>query len=201
MRAFAGRDAESKENIRFNSPKLSLLLDRAVSIVDIEAIAANFLEVRAVKAEWFWVENLQRPAVTIWYIGARGTKDLLHQKLKSYSDPALTIFVQQAKGVELDISIVIEVKDKYIDENVKKEVEASLLNKKTGVLAPENIGIGKPLFRSHIIKQVMSVEGVVNVSQIGWNGDQFGDFATQSDPGTYYDVEGGKLRISTENEI
>jgi hypothetical protein len=201
MRAFGGRNAESKENIRFNSPKLSLLLDRAVSIIDIEAIAANFLDVRAVKAEWFWVENLQRPAVTIWYIGARGTKDLLYQKFKSYSDPALTIFVQQAKAIELDISIVIEVNGQYIDENVKKEVEESLLNKKTGILAPENIGIGIPLYRSHIIEQVMSVEGVMNVSQIGWNGDQRGDFATQSDPGTYYDVEGGKLRISTEKEI
>ncbi len=194
--AFGGKDTEKSENIRSNGPGAALLLNRAVSIKDMEAIVGRFLDVRAVKAEWRWQEDLQRPAVNIWYIGAEGIKDLLGDKLKKHSDPAVPLSVEQAKALDTTLTITIEVDPDYISEDVKKNVEESLMNKKSGLLAPENIGIGVPLYRSQIFERVMSVAGVLNVSAMSWNDKSFSTVAEDPGPGAYFNIEADNLIIN-----
>ena len=67
-------------------------------------------------------------------------------------------------------------------------VEESLMNKKSGLLAPENIGIGVPLYRSQICERIMSVAGVLNVSAMFWNDMPFSSVAEDPVPGSYYNI-------------
>ena len=196
--AAGGADAESSENLRIYAPKSALILGRAVSIQDMEAVAAGVAGVRAVHAQWRWHARKQRPVVQIWYIGQSGIEKTLSQTLRSLSDPSIPIDVKPAQGIPVTLSLDIQIDSRYVKDNVLAAVRKTLMDKKTGLLSPERIGIGQPLFRSRIFERVVAVPGAVAVKDIQWNGKSFSKFAKSPGAGKYFDLKKKSLLLGKE---
>jgi hypothetical protein len=198
--ALGGKDAESGPNLRDNGPRVGLLLDRVVSITDMEALAARFLDVRGVAAMWAWDQSLQRPVAKIWYIGNQGTKDLLLTKLRQYADPTTPIVVECAQSQPIWVTITLEIDSRYIADDVAATVRKALTHPQGGPLALENIGIGQYLYRASLFETCLSVDGVRNVQSVLWGLRQeatapWTDFCKKSRSGAYFDWEKGCLRV------
>lgn len=196
LAAYGGADAEEAENMRTNAPKSALILGRVVSMDDMAALASSFPGVRAVQTEWRWNKNKQRASACIFYIGDPGINKSLSQRIKSVSDPSTPISVINALSTPLFISINVKINPKYLEEDVTKHIRETLINTSNGLLAPENIGIGLPLFRSRIFQSVLNVAGTDAVQSILHGGLNFGDFAIAPGTGNYFDIEQGSLIIN-----
>ncbi len=198
--AFGGDDAETSENIRTYAPDSALILGRAVSIQDMEAVAAGVAGVRAVRAEWRWHSTRQRPVVQIWYIGEEGIEKNISQTLHGLSDPTVPIDVKRADGKPVKLSIDVDIDPRYVEDDVLADVRDALMNKETGLLAPERIGIGQPLFRSQIFWKILEVPGTEGIIGIQWNDQVLGSFAVKSEAGEYFDLEEGTLLLNGKDE-
>ena len=194
--AAGGDEAESAENLREYAPGSVLILGRAVSLQDMEAVAARMSGVRAVQVQWRWHERRQRPVVQVWYIGEAGIEPIVEERLRNVSDPSTPIDVDRADGQETKLSLDVEIDERILDDDVLASLRKALMDQQTGLLAPEKIGIGKPLFRSRIFKAVLSIEGVAAISGIHWNGEPFASFAKKPDAGKYFDLEKGSLVLN-----
>jgi len=193
--AGGGADAETG-NLQTNAPASALLLGRAISIQDITAAAANVPGVRAVRAEWRWNDAQQRPVVQIWYIGAASVAKEIKQTLRGLTDPTVPISVDEATSVPSNLAISIEIDTKRLSSDVLTAVRTALTNSATGMLAPENIGIGVALFRSQIFEAVLAVPGAIAVDGLLWNGAPFDPYGIVSNAGTYFDLENGVLTLN-----
>ena len=196
LSAYGGVDAEDAENMRRYAPKSALILGRVVSMQDMQALAASFPGVRGVQAEWRWDKNKQRASAHIFYIGDAGIKASLSQRIRSVSDPSTPITIEKALSKPLFISLNIKINPRYLEEDVIAELRDNLINTDSGLLAPENIGIGLPLFRSRIFENVLNVEGTDAVQSILVGSNNFGEFAIVPGTGYYFDIEQGSLIIN-----
>jgi len=198
--AIEGDDAESSDGLRNYAPKSALLLGRAVSIDDMEAAAASASGVRAVTAEWRWNGIKQRPVIQLWYIGDENIKKDVSQKLRRLSDPTTPIAVDVAIPIPITMSIDVEIDESYMEDDVLNKISTALIDSETGLLSPERIGIGKPLFRSRVFEAVMSVEGTLSVRDIIfkflWLQWSWTTHALKSPAGTYLDFEKGGLLLN-----
>lgn len=194
--AFGGDDAEDEENLRSNAPKSALLLGRVVSMKDMEALAASIPGVRAVQTEWRWDHTKQCASAHVFYIGDISLKAIVSQKIRSFSDPSNPITVEQAGSNPLFLSVNIKIDSRYHEPDVIREIRSALLDSRSGLLAPENIPIGLPLYRSKIFEAVLSVKGTETVQSIFIGETNFTDFAVIPGTGCYFDIELGSLIIN-----
>ena len=200
MAASGGDDAETSENIRTYAPDSALILGRAVSIKDMEAVAAGVAGVRAVRAEWRWHSTRQRPVVQIWYIGEEGIEKNISQTLHGLSDPTWPIDVKRADGKPVKLSIDVEIDPRYVEDDVLADVRDALMNEETGLLAPERIGICQPLFRSQIFWKILEVPGTEGIRGIQWNDQLLNSFAVKPEAGEYFDLEEGTLLLNGKDK-
>jgi hypothetical protein len=185
--AFGGDDAASPEKIRTLAPRSVLTLGRAVSIPDMEAITADVPGVRVVQGLWHWQGQRQAPVVLIWYVGDPGLETRIVQRLHEVTDPDTPVEAEPATPVPIVVNLDLELDPRYIANPVLLAVKARLAAPGEGLLVPEQLGIGKPVFRSQIFETVLSVEGVLSVRNILWNGDSFSDYVVPGVPGTYFE--------------
>ncbi|ULQ53242.1 hypothetical protein [Flavihumibacter fluvii] len=200
MDAFGGDDAEPTENLKVYAPKSALLLGRVVSMKDMEALAAGFPGVRAVKGEWRWDLHCQRATAQLIYIGDGQLATGLTKAVRNMADPATPISIVTAIPKALRLSLSIKTDPRYPETDVLVMVRAALLNSKTGLLAAERIGIAQPLYRSQVFDAVLAVEGAVSVSGIFINGRPFNRFAVVPGPASYFSIENGKLLLNGKDE-
>jgi hypothetical protein len=193
--ASGGDDPEPASRLRTYAPRSALLLGRAISIQDMEAAAATG-GVRAVQAEWRWNKLRQRPVVQIWFVGDASIAPKVRQKLIGLSDPTTPIDVETALPVRSTLSIDIEIDPRRLEADVLPVVRAALMNPDTGMLAPENIGIGRALFRSRIFDAVLAVPGAFAVRGLNWDGAPFDPYGISPAAGHYFDLENGTLVLN-----
>jgi hypothetical protein len=200
LAATGGDDAESADGLRTYAPQSALLLGRAISLADMQAVAAGVPGVRAATVEWRWNQTRQRPVVQVWYIGDAAIKTEVGQKLRRLSDPTTPIAVEVATPIPLGLSLDVEIDERYLDTLVLPQIRAALLHPDTGLLAPERVGIGQPLFRSRIFEAVNTIAGVVSVRGILlhllWWVFPWEVPAIKPPASTYLDFEQGGLRIN-----
>ena len=197
--ASGGADAEGAEGIRRYAPRSVLLLGRAVSMPDMEAVAASVAGVRSVQVEWRWHGSRQSPVAWVWYIGEAGIEIILKQRLRSLTDPTTPIAVEQAEAVPVALQLDVQIDPRFVYNQVLNELRIQLTNTDSGLLAPESLGIGKPLFRSQIFAAVTSVPGVLSVRNILWNNTPFSVYAKTPGAGKYFDFEKGGLELNGIN--
>jgi hypothetical protein len=198
--AGGGDDGEPASGLRIYAPRSALLLGRAISIPDMEAAAAAVGGVRAVRAEWRWNEQKQRPLVQIWYIGAAAVAKDVVSKLRGLSDSVTPINVLPATSLPVTLSLSIEIDPARVEAAVLDAVRAALMDPDNGLLAPEQIGIGLPLMRSRLFEAVLAVEGAVAVTGLLWNGDPWPGFGIDPGSGNYFDLENGTLLLNGKAE-
>ncbi len=168
--AGGGRDADRAEDIRTNAPTSALILGRAVSLLDFEALAYDFGVINA-HATWSWDETCQRAVVKLWFIADGGDiDDELRAYLIGQADPNTPLQVCEAVPIDSRLVIDLEVAARHDSDAVEESVVKTLGDSKTGLLALQNIPIGCPLFRSRIFSQVLAVEGVISVRQMTLDG-------------------------------
>jgi hypothetical protein len=196
LAAFGGADAEPATDIKKNAPRSALILGRVVSLKDMEAVAASFPGVQAVQADWRWNGQKQTASAHIFYIGDSGIQVALSQRLRSLSDPTVSITVEQATARPLHISLTVRIDDRYLETDVIAQIREALTNIDTGMLAAENIGIGQPLFQSRLFEAILRVAGTVAVDGVFLNRKNFGQYAVTPGAGRYFDVVAGGLIIN-----
>jgi uncharacterized phage protein gp47/JayE len=194
LAAAGGADAESPDEIRTLAPRSALLLGRAVSLADFEAAAAGLPGVRAVKAEWRWHGTRQRPVASLRYIGDAVLAADIARSVRRIAEPGAPIVVEPADPVPLTLTLDIEVDPAYRHEEVFAAVEEALTGE-GGMLTPERIGIGAPLYRSALFERVLRVPGTVAVQQILVDGAPFQGLAITPGAGNYFDIESGGLEL------
>ena len=196
--ASGGADAEQTVSLSTNAPKSALLLGRAVSIQDMQAAAANVPGVRAVQVEWRWNNERQRPVVQVWCIGGHAVKQTVLQLLRGLSDPTTPFSVDEAMPVPAHLAISLQTDPRRMAGDVATAVKSALLNPATGLLAPEQIGIGATLFRSRLFETILDVPGAVAVDGFLWNGAPFDPYGVKPGGGNYFDFENGTLTVNAE---
>lgn len=196
--AYGGQDAEDRESLRENAPRSALLFGRVISIQDVEAVGAGAPGVRAVRAEWTWDEAQQRAVAKLWYVGSPLLVERLTATLRSMADPTVAIAAAPAIGDETHLSLTIAAERSYVSERVEAGVREALLDPASGLLAPERIGIGRPLFRSRVFEVVQAVAGVEAVLDARLGAAPFAEWGLPSAPGHYLDFETGSVDVSVK---
>ena len=162
--AGGGADADQPKDLRRNAPTSALLLGRAVSVLDFEALAREFGGVINASVEWAWDETSQGAAVKVWFISDGGhIAKALRAFLIGQADPNTPLVAEAAKAQASQLSIDLEIDSRFNTQTVIEQVKQVLSNPDTGILALENIPIGCPLFRSRIFDAVLSVAGTRSV--------------------------------------
>jgi len=110
------------------------------------------------------------PAAHIWYLADGDLTELLLNQLRSLTQPDMPIQVERATPVFTDLSMQLACEPKRFEADVLTAVRTALLNADTGLLAPEQLGIGKTLFRSQLFESVLSAEGVASVTGLTYGG-------------------------------
>lgn len=162
--AGGGADADQPKDLRRNAPTSALLLGRAVSVLDFEALAREFGGVINAHVEWAWDETSQGAAVKVWFISDGGNiAQALRAFLIGQADPNTLLIAEEAKAQPSQLIIDLEIAPRFNTQTVIEQVKQVLSNPDTGILAMANIPIGCPLFRSRIFDAVLSVEGTRSV--------------------------------------
>ncbi|QAA81842.1 hypothetical protein EI546_08975 [Aequorivita sp. H23M31] len=196
--AFGGAGPEEAEEMRKYAPQSVLILGRVVSMKDMEALTASYPSVRGVQTEWRWDLNKQRATAHIFYIGDAGIQIDLSKRIRSMADPTTPITIEKASSIPILISVEIKVDPRYLEEDIIKALRTHLTNTDTGILSPENIGIGKPLFRSKIFEEILDIEGIESVQNLQLNGSNFSEPGVVPGTGRFFDIEKGELLINGE---
>lgn len=184
---YGGADEEPSEGLQKFAPRSALLLGRAVSLLDFEAAAASYAGVRAVAAEWRWSSRLQVPAAHLWYLADGDLTSLILNQLRSLTQPDTPIQVERAVATTPILAIQLTHDPKRFEDEVLADARAALMDVDNGLLPPERLGIGKPLFRSRIFEFLLDVTGVVSVTGLTFNSTPFSTYGVKPAAGHYFD--------------
>ncbi len=186
--AYGGADAESEEQTRQYAPRSALMLGRAVSLLDFEAVVANVMGVTAVTVDWRWNTNQQRPLVQVWYIGDANLKDTVLASLRAYSELNTPFDVQVAQPQPVTLTLDLLADPRYVLANVISAAQEVLLGD-SGILLPQNIGISGTFFRSPLLAALSAVEGLVTVRALLWDGAPLPDYGVRAPAGYYFEFK------------
>ena len=184
---YGGADEEPADSLQKFAPRSALLLGRAVSLADLEAAAASYAGVRAVAAEWRWSSELQVPAAHVWYLADGDLTELILNYLSGITQPNTPIQVERAVATTPTLSIQLTPDPKRFEDDVLSAARTALMDVDTGLLPPERLGIGKPLFRSQLFEFLLRVTGVVSVTGLTYNSAPFSAFGIKPAAGHYFD--------------
>ncbi|MCW3475298.1 baseplate J/gp47 family protein [Limobrevibacterium gyesilva] len=163
--ARGGADAEGAGILRIAAPRSALTLGRAVSLDDFEALARGFPGIVNAAAAWAFDGSLQRASVKIWIIADGGDPSGdLRANLRGNADPQVPIVVTPATPVPIDLRVSLEISGRYDPATVRPAAKAALVDPQSGLLAPANVAIGRPLFRSEITARLLAVPGVLGAT-------------------------------------
>ena len=197
--AGGGADADRPRDIRTNAPAGALILGRAVSLPDFEALALEFGGVVNAQAEWIWDETFQGAVAKIWFISdGDHIADPLRAYLIGMAEPSTPLVAEKAKAqpslANPQLVIDLLIHERFNPDRVALQAHQALTNKKNGILALQNIPIGGPLFRSRIFAVVLGVQGVLAVRGMTVDGKP-APFAINAEQGRYRDFI-SSMRIS-----
>jgi hypothetical protein len=184
--AGGGADADQPQDIRKNAPNSALILGRAVSLPDFEALAREFGGVINANVEWAWDETCQGAVVKVWFISDGGDiKKDLEAFLIGQADPNTPLVAEAAQADFSELIIDLAVDARFNSATVIEQVKQALTQAETGMLTLENIPIGRAIFRSQIFDAVLAIEGALSVRAITVNGKPASSVITTK-PGRYH---------------
>jgi hypothetical protein len=189
--AGGGADADRPKDIRRNAPHSALILGRAISIPDFDALAREFGGVVNAQTTWAWAERTQNAAVYVSFISDGGDiAAKLRAFLLGFAAPNTPIVAVEATPRVSTLAIDLEIDPRFDRKAVAGRVKQALTDPEAGLLALENIPIGQPLFRSRLFEAVLAVEGTQSVRALTVNGLS-APFAIMAGPDRYLDFRNG----------
>lgn len=187
LAAGGGADAEPAESLRELAPRSALLLGRAISIDDMEVAARLAPGVSAARADWAWDGVRQRPVVKVWILGGAGVRAAVEARLLALAEPDTPIAVADATPVVATLAIDLEIDPCQVATAVLATVTAALFGD-DGWLTPPVLGIDRPLLRSRLLADLLTIPGVTGVRALTWNGAALLDYGVAPGPGAYFDL-------------
>lgn len=199
--AYGGADAEGPDETIYRGPASALLLGRAISLVDLEAAAANRTGVRAARAAWRWDALGLRPAVEVRYIGDQQLAPPIRAALRALAedDAPITVLNAAPQPAKLDVDIAVDpefVADDVADAVGKVLFAAATLPGTGGLLTPEKLGPDGVVFASIVVQAIMAVPGVAGLNSMSFDDTTFSDIARAPAAGAYFDFADGGIRIN-----
>lgn len=166
--AWGGADAECAAEIRALAPAGALTLGRAVSLADFEAMIRGYSGILNAAVAYSWDAGRQVAVVTGWVIADSGDPSgTLAAYLAARAVPGLAIRVQLAEKVDVPVfDVAVLPAAGHAGETVRAAVRAALFDLQRGLLAPRNVPVAAPLFRSALLAAVHAVPGVASVPSI-----------------------------------
>jgi hypothetical protein len=183
-----GRGPETVEELRTAAPRVALLLGRAVSATDFEALATLSPGVVRASASYGWIDEELQAGMRVHYVGETDAATL-REALTARADPTMPLRVSAAKPIAARLALTIEVNPRFEREVVARNVVDALTDKDQGVLSKKRVPIGGALAWSVVYEAVMRVEGVVGVARGVF--EREGGLVTRVDPHGAYCVETG----------
>lgn len=190
--ATGGADPEGPDELRDRAPAAVLTLGRAVSFADFRALALGFPGVLNAAAEWAWDGRKQRAVVKIWIIADGGDPAAdVAAWLRRQAAVDLSIVVEEAAPAPFSsLAISLEIAPRHAPKVVRAAARVALFHAKTGLLAPRNLTIGAPLFRSMLSLRLHEVAGVQSVPSVLLDGVPL-PRAVPPGAGKWFDLEAG----------
>jgi predicted phage baseplate assembly protein len=206
--AFGGADAESARELAVYAPRSVLLLERAISLPDLEAAAATTPGVQAARAVWRWDPKGTRAVAQIQYIGADALREVIHGRLRSMCEPDAPIAVMRSLPQVSALTLDVEVREEFAARDVIGAVREALYGAPDvpgtgGLLRAERLGPEGIVFLSHIAAAVMDVAGVASLRTVSFDGTPFLHFGRRPALGHYFDFgdpQAGTSRLVINGE-
>ena len=85
------------------------------------------------------------------------------------------------------LSLQLTHDPKRFEDEVLSGARTALMDVEAGLLAPERLGIGKPLFRSRLFEFLLNLTGVVSVTGLTFNSTPFSNYGVKPPAGYYFD--------------
>lgn len=161
-----GADPEPADNMRRYAPRSVLTFDRAVSVDDYEAIAAQAPSVTRARAYWQYDPKAQRGLVKVYVGDDQEAVDSANAALKAACDPNRPALVELATPIVMLLALSVKVAPEHAAENVLPKVRAALLDADTGLFGSQSSRIGRPLFDSELSAACLVVPGVQAVQLV-----------------------------------
>ncbi len=169
---YKGADAEDGSSLRNNAPHTALLFERAISLADLETAVLQDPSVRVVASEWKWDMDRQSPTAHLWYIENNVTAKVardIQTRLRGMTQPGTPITVTSATKLSATLRVNITTDPRRDPNAVGDLVHSALIDAASGMLIPEQLGIGKPLYRSNVFETVLAVQGVLSIESLTIN--------------------------------
>jgi len=129
-------------------------------------------------------------AAHIWYLADGDLTELILTALRNLTQPDTPIQVERATASNAMLSIQLTHDPRRFETDVLTAARTALMDVEIGLLPPERLGIGKPLFRSRIFEFLLRVPGVQSVTGLGFDGSPFSHFGVKPPAGHYFDFSG-----------
>lgn len=186
---YGGADAHDTREIAELAPGSTLVLDRAVSAADYLTMARAFSGIVNAAVSQRWDGTAQRSVIEIAYIADAGDPSAtLRDFLYLRSAPGVEVSVAAATKVDLSpFEIALQIDPAFVPQLVRDAVTDALLDPADGLLAPAQIPIGAPLFRSQILRAAHAVPGVEAVTAIRFGSREMA-YAEAPGAGAWFDL-------------
>ena len=172
-----GADPEAPSKISVLAPRSVLTFNRAISLDDYKAIAADTPGVVQAAAAYRFDPIAQRPCVTVWVSGDAGAAAAVQAAIATEADPNRPVSVLAATGVDTVISLIYLRDNRYLDDAVRGALQAALLDPDTGLFGVNVVGIGQVFYDSQIYAACLAVPGVLAVEDLSvQSGPRFSPF-------------------------
>jgi len=198
-----GADPDPPDQVRRYAPRSVLTFGRAVSVLDYEALAAQAPGVTRARAAWSWNDAAQRAAVTVYVGDDEAARKSAADVLKSASDPNRPVSVVAATPLATYLTLQLRIVP-GMDEDPIKQAVVKALTGDGALFSPQGLRIGQPVFDSAIVAAVLSVDGVVAITQsaffTGWGWWFWNDASAihQIDEGSWFDLTGDRIVIAID---
>jgi hypothetical protein len=200
MAVTGGSDPDPASAIKQYGPRSVLAFNRAVSIFDYEAIAAQTSGVTMAQAVWSWDESEQRAGVTVYVAGQQGIAASVQTALNAAADPNRPIIVNPAEELPVTLTLALIVDGSMNANAIEANVTTALRDPQIGLFSPLHLGIGQGLFDSNIEAAVLAVSGVIAIksSQFVFKGAVDAGPLHLPGEGAYFSLAVSDLNLSAE---
>jgi predicted phage baseplate assembly protein len=155
-----GADPDPPDRVRALAPQSVLTFNRAISVDDYAAIAANAPGVRRVSTAYSFDPIAQRPVVAIWVGDDDGAVTAAKAAIAAASDPNRPVAVNRATAVIASLSLIYVRDPRYQDSTVRSALHSALLDPDLGLFGANTVKIGQPFYESQINETCLRVPGV-----------------------------------------
>lgn len=195
-----GSDPDPPDQIRRYAPRSVLTFERAVSVFDFEALAAQVPGVTRASAVWAWNDTRQRTLVTIYVGDDSGAAAAATTALAAAGDPNRPVLVVQATQIPVALTLTLLVTPGMDTSIISAAVATALTDTEVGLFGAWNMGIGQTVFESQIEAAVLGVSGAVALTAQSFTANGITEAGPLHNPGEggFYTLDPADINLITE---